>query len=56
MKEINMNFKGLILKTSRINAFEFLRLLDALIHERLVATEAEIRERIHKDSANTKTT
>lgn len=30
----------------RINAFEFLRLLDALHHDKLVATETEIRERI----------
>lgn len=30
----------------RINAFEFLRLLDALHHGMLVATEQEIRERI----------
>ncbi len=33
----------------RINAFEFLRLLDKLYHEKLVATETEIRERIPKD-------
>ena len=29
-----------------INAFEFLRLLDALHHDKLIATEKEIRERI----------
>ncbi len=32
-----------------INAFEFLRLLDALYHDKLVATEKEIRERIPAD-------
>ena len=31
---------------TRINAFEFLRLLDILYHDKLVATEKEIRERI----------
>ena len=31
---------------TRINAFEFLRLLDALHHDKLVATGKEIRERI----------
>jgi hypothetical protein len=30
----------------RINAFEFLRMLDKLYHGKLVATESEIRERI----------
>lgn len=34
---------------TRINAFEFLRLLDALHHDKLVATETEIRERIPSD-------
>lgn len=33
----------------RINAFEFLRILDKLYHEKLVATEKEIRERIPAD-------
>lgn len=33
----------------RIKAFEFLRLLDALHHDRLVATEDEIRDRIPTD-------
>jgi hypothetical protein len=33
----------------RINAFEFLRLLDALHHDKLVATENEIKERIPTD-------
>ena len=33
----------------RINAFEFLRMLDKLYHERLVATEDEIRDRIPTD-------
>jgi hypothetical protein len=32
--------------SERINAFEFLRLLDALHHDQLVATENEIKERI----------
>ena len=32
--------------TERINAFEFLRLLDALHHDKLVATEEEIKDRI----------
>lgn len=41
---------GIILEDEkRINAFEFLRLLDDLFHDKLVATEAEIRERIPKD-------
>ena len=31
---------------TRINAFEFLRMLDTLYHDKLVATEKEIRERI----------
>ena len=34
---------------TRINAFEFLRLLDELYHDKLVATENEIRERIPID-------
>lgn len=34
---------------TRINAFEFLRLLDALHHNKLVATENEIHERIPSD-------
>ena len=34
---------------TRVNAFEFLRLLDALYHDKLVATESEIRERIPID-------
>ncbi|HZH96240.1 MAG TPA: hypothetical protein VEY06_10160 [Flavisolibacter sp.] len=34
---------------TRINAFEFVRLLDALHHEKLVATETEIRERVPND-------
>jgi len=34
---------------TKINAFEFLRLLDALHHDKLVATENEIRERIPSD-------
>jgi hypothetical protein len=34
---------------NRINAFEFLRLLDALHHDELVATEIELRERIPYD-------
>ena len=34
---------------TRINAFEFLRLLDTLHHDKLVATENEIRERIPSD-------
>lgn len=34
---------------TRISAFEFLRLLDALYHDKLVATETEIRERIPVD-------
>ncbi len=34
---------------TRINAFEFLRLLDAIHHDELVATENEIRERIPGD-------
>ena len=34
---------------TRINAFEFLRLLDTLHHDKLVATEIEIRERIPSD-------
>jgi hypothetical protein len=34
---------------TKINAFEFLRLLDGLHHDKLVATEAEIRERIPAD-------
>lgn len=33
----------------KINAFEFLRLLDKLYHKELVATEEEIRERIPVD-------
>lgn len=33
----------------RINAFEFLRLLDALYHDQLVATEGEIRKRIPEE-------
>ncbi len=33
----------------KINAFEFLRLLDYLHHDKLVATEYEIRERIPAD-------
>lgn len=33
----------------RINAFEFLRLLDALHHDNLVATENEIQKRIPKN-------
>ena len=33
----------------KINAFEFLRLLDKLYHDKLVAPEQEIRERIPKD-------
>ena len=33
----------------RINAFEFLRLLDAMHHDKLVATENEIQERIPTD-------
>ncbi|MDQ6812594.1 MAG: hypothetical protein M3040_02465 [Bacteroidota bacterium] len=33
----------------RINAFEFLRLLDALHHDKFVATENEIKERIPSD-------
>ena len=33
----------------KINAIEFLRLLDKLYHEKLVATEQEIIERIPKD-------
>lgn len=33
----------------KINAFEFLRLLDALHHEKLVGTEDEIRQRIPHD-------
>jgi hypothetical protein len=33
----------------RINAFEFLRLLDALHHDKLVATENEIKQRIPND-------
>jgi len=32
-----------------VNAFEFLRLLDLLYHDKLVATEIEIRHRIPKD-------
>lgn len=35
----------------RINAFEFLRLLDSIKHERLIATENETRERIPTDIA-----
>jgi hypothetical protein len=34
---------------TRINAIEFLRLLDALHHDKLVATENEIRGRIPSD-------
>jgi hypothetical protein len=34
---------------TRVNAFEFLRLLDELYHDKLVATKNEIRERIPKD-------
>jgi len=34
---------------TKINAYEFLRLLDTLYHHKLVATENEIRERIPKD-------
>ena len=34
---------------TRINAFEFLRLLDALHHDKIVATENEIRQRIPND-------
>jgi hypothetical protein len=34
---------------TRVNAFEFLRLLDLLYHEKLVATEVELRERIPID-------
>ena len=35
--------------TERINAFEFLRMLDRLYHQKLVATESEIRQRIPVD-------
>lgn len=41
---------GIILEDdSKINAFEFLRLLDTSYHDKLVATEVEIRDRIPKD-------
>jgi len=41
---------GIILEDKdKINAFEFLRLLNKLYYENLVATEQEIRERIPKD-------
>ena len=41
------NDSGIEIEDSeRINAFEFLRLLDALHHDQLVATENEIKERI----------
>lgn len=33
----------------RINAFEFLRMLDNLYHDKLVATEKEVRDRIPND-------
>jgi hypothetical protein len=33
----------------KINAFDFLRLLDQLYHDKLIATEKEIRERIPTD-------
>ena len=35
--------------SEKISAFEFLRLLDSLYHDKLVATENEIRERIPTD-------
>lgn len=34
---------------TKVNAFEFLRLLDAFYHDKLIATEVEIRERIPID-------
>lgn len=34
---------------TKVNAFEFLRMLDILYHDKLIATEAEIRERIPDD-------
>lgn len=48
-RELYKNYGIEIEDSERINAFEFLRLLDALHHDKLVATENEIKDRIPND-------
>lgn len=50
MTDIEYEKAGITLEEEdQINAFEFLRLLDHLYHDQLVATEEEIRARIPQD-------
>lgn len=48
-RNIYLSHNIIPLDEERINAFEFLRMLDKLYHEKLVATEGEIRDRIPTD-------
>lgn len=48
-RDIYLSCNIILQDEGRINAFEFLRMLDRLHHGRLVATETEIRERIPND-------